>query len=470
MLRTARMSQTYKLMLATAGLLVGLVASTAQAADPWPSDGQNPYNHRYGGNAGPTGSRAYNLTKVWSRSFDSPVVGTPIIADNGGIYVATQNGEVTALRYNDGVKYWGQYIGDRTMGRIEGSVLRRGDIYAVVTTSTGPKLTALDALTGNIKWQAGLGETSRDADACGGPQFSARYNLIIVGLGACKAEREGDKPSVRGAVVAVDATTGMLRWRTSTITTPFATGGGVNSPPIVWDDGNKVFVTTGHAYQSGSLEPYTDSFLRLDLATGAIDAKLQVNQGDTSDNSVQNSVTKRLGFSSPPIAFSIRGVGSYLGAGAEDGKYYIVDPMTMEFMSSTQLTLGEGPAGISAASAFDNTRNAPKRIVTVTSSPSAFFGLDPDAGGTISWAFPGTDVAHRGPISIADNAVWSTSTTGFVDIQYRLDGHLLGRYPLGIPSVGGVSFYKDVAYVAAGAPAGTIPGNPSTGGAVFALK
>src|SRR5581483_2888663 len=144
--------------------------------------------------------------------------------------------------------------------------------------------------------------------------------------------------------------------------------------------------------------------------------------------------------------------------------------LTMQFKSKTQLTAGQGPAGVASSAAFDATRKGGYNVVAVTSSPSVFFGINPNDGST-SWAFPGTDVDHRGPISISQNVIWSTDSAGFADIQFRTDGHLLLRYPLGAPSVGGVSFYKKTAFIAVGAPDGTVGATADPGqGALIALK
>lgn len=450
------------------GLLVLALPAPALAADPWPSDGQNPYNMRNGKDWAPTASRTTkDLVRVWKTTptFDSPVVGTPIIGDNNGVYVATENGEVYGIRRSDGAKYWERTVDfSGTGAQVEGSLLKAGNtIYAVASTRYGAFLTALDALTGNLQWSTQL-DSNRDADSCGGPQHSATHNAVIVGLGACRAERNNASSTMRGAVVSVDATTGAVNWKTSTVSVA-ARGGGVSGTPIVWDGGDKAFVTTGHAY--GAIpDPRTDAFLRLNLTTGAIDGQYEITAGDTSGNSMTD-LNRRMGFTSPPLAFTAKDGKAYMGAGAEDGAFHVVDPLTMTKRSSTPLTAGAGPAGIAAASAWDPLT---QRIIGVTKSPSMYFAIDQGKDGALAWAFPGNDAAHTGPVSVADYGVWSTSTLGFVDIQYKLTGHSVGRYPLGQPSTGGVSFYNNVAYVAVGVPSGAVPGLPNTGGALIALK
>lgn len=447
--------------LAICAALALLVApASAGAADPWPSDGQNPFNTRYGNNWGPAASKSTkDLTTAWVRRFDSPVVGTPLIADNGGVYVATENGEVWGIVRKTGTKYWEQYAG----GKIEGSLLKvGGSVYAVTSTATGAYLVSLDALTGDVKWRTPL-DGNRDADSCGGPQYSATHDAVIVGLGACRADRGHLSSTMRGAVAAVSASSGAGLWKTPLVSAA-ARGGGVTSTPIVWDGGDKVFVTTGPAYGNVP-DPHTDAFLRLDLTTGAIDGQFEVHAGDTTSNSALD-VQKRLGFTSAPLAFAAWDGKAYLGAGAQDGSFYVIDPLTMTKRSATRLAAGGDAAGFATGAAFDKSL---QEIVGVTSSPALYFAIDQGNAGALKWAFPGSDVLHRGPVAVVDNSVWSTDELGFVDIQYRFDGHTLGRYPIGQPSTGGISFYQDTAYVAVGVPSGTFPGAPTTG-ALYAIR
>jgi outer membrane protein assembly factor BamB len=451
---------------ALALVVATLSAGSAFADDPWPSDGQSPYNTRNLLKNAPLSSKATTgLTAIWKRTFDSPVVGTPIVSTNGGVYVATENGEVTGVVQTTGAKYWEQYVGRR----IEGSLLKVGNLVYVVTTDTGGAyLVALDAFTGDVQWRSLL-DPNPGADSCGGPQYSATHNAVIVGLGACLAQRANKATNVRGSLSSVDATTGAVNWHTTTVAAP-ATGGGISGTPIVWDAGDKAFVTTGAA--TGPIpDSHTDAFLRFNLTTGAIDGQFQIHPGDTTSNSSLD-LGKRVGFTAAPLAFTARDHRAYMGAGAGDGSFWIIDPLTMTSPTHTQLAAGQGVAGIPAAAAWDVLS---QQIDGVTADPAVYFALAPSNGG-IDWAFPALDTLHSGPLSVGDLTVWSTDTDGFLDITDSTNGHPLGRYPLGQPSVGGVSFYKRTAYVAVGLPAYSVPqptgGSDSTidTGALIAYK
>src|SRR4051812_9834152 len=225
-------SHVFKLGLAIAALTLAVFAPVAQATDPWPSDSQNAFNWRSTDMGAPWPGQTPQLRKLFEVQVPGAVEGTPIIADNNGVYFGTvagtayvvpqdrsaqgsgtpDNGIVTGAK---GLIFWATYVG----GPIRGSMLKVGDsVYAVANPVDGPRLVAMDPLTGDIKWSTVLddGPGQRGVNSCAGPQYSQAANLIIVGLTDCQGERSGDtsQSQIRGAVVAVDATTGAVRWKT----------------------------------------------------------------------------------------------------------------------------------------------------------------------------------------------------------------------------------------------------------------
>jgi hypothetical protein len=233
--------------------------------------------------------------------------------------------------------------------------------------------------------------------------------------------------------------------------------------PVVWDDGGTTYVTTGHAY-SGN-DPHTDSFLRLTLATGEITGSFQANANDTSSNGIVDP-GKRVGFStSSPMGFAANDWQAYMGAGAGDGKFYIIDSLTMKPRFSVQLAAPGDKAGIPSSAAWNPFT---QQIQGVTQSPATYFGIA-ETQGKLAWVFPANSVLHRGPVSLGGGAIWSADSAGFLDVQDQSNGALIGRYPIGGPSVAGVSFWDHTAVVGVGVPSGTVPGAPSTGG-IYALR
>lgn len=461
--RTAPKSHSRKLALATAGVLASLLAPSAMAADPWPSDGQNSFNWRFSATGAPSASKTPQLRKLYEAQFEGAVSGTPVLGDNNGVYVGTESGTVYGLPQDrnsgqgsgipddgvlagaQGLVFWARYVG----GPVRSSVLKVGNsIYAVANVPNKPRLVAMDALTGQIQWAREL-DNQGGVDSCAAPQYAAASNMVIVGLADCTAERSNSASLVRGSVVAVDAGTGAIAWKTY-LALPGQTGAGVKGTPIVWNAAARVYVATGHAY-GGVAGPYTDSLLQLDLANGAILDSFQAHAGDSSNNALLD-VQKRVGFSSTPIA--VGRTTPYIGAGAQDGRYYLVNAQTMDLVAAPQLALPGDHAGIAASTAWSRMGGENGTIFGATQTPTYYFGINPD-NGALGPVFPSIDLAHSGPVTFSENYLWSATVVGTLDIHSPVDGHLVWRVPIGTPTVGGVSVAKDRVFVALGLPGGT---------------
>jgi polyvinyl alcohol dehydrogenase (cytochrome) len=408
------------------------------------------------------------MRKLFEVQVPGAVEGTPIIADNNGVYFGTVAGTAYVVPQDrsaqgsgapdggivtgaKGLIFWATYVG----GPIRGSMLKVGDsVYAVANPIDGPRLVAMDPLTGDIKWSTVLddGPGQRGVNSCAGPQYAQSANLIIVGLTDCQGERSGDtsNSTIRGAVVAVDATTGAVRWKS--YTTPFGTtGAGVHGTPAVWDNQSKVYVVTGHAY-NGVAGPYTDSILQLDLATGSI---LKSFQSHAGDNGASGPVDPQhaVGFTSTPIL--VGRTVPYVGVGGDDGKYYLVNALTMQQVAATQVQLPGNKLGIVNGSAWGMFKGTGKNgtIFGMTQTPSYFFGINPENGG-ISPIFPSASGLPGGPVTLSHDYVWQANLGGTLDLYSADDGHVAWRIPVGTPTTSGVSFYQERAFVALGIPGG----------------
>lgn len=429
-----------------AAALASAFAPVAMAVDPWPSEGANPFNSRYGGGGAPT-TKA-NLKQLWSqRGLDGDVLGTPILTEPGYVYVGTTRGVVYALSRSNGAIIWARNVG----GPIRGSLLSaNGSIFAVASTTGSPKLVSLHPVDGTIKWTTQL-DSQRDADAYASPQYSAAKNLVYVGTCACGADDSGRNTTFVGQVAAVNATSGALVWRQAL---PVGgTGAGVRGAAAVYDGINRLFVGTGHAY-SGTSVTNIDSIVALDTGTGQILGRFQIRADDVIANSALDP-TKRQGFTTSVNGLAIGGV-TYIGAGARNGVYYAIDPVSMAKKYEALAGTGVAGGGILAPAAY-----GANRVYGVTSAPTIFFGLN--STGAFAFRFPGTAPYAHGPITFSRNSLWSTDEAGFLDVHDYKTGALQGRTALGVPTVGGVSVYKGVAYVVLGMGTGT-------GGGVMALK
>jgi polyvinyl alcohol dehydrogenase (cytochrome) len=437
-------------------LLGALTVAPASQAD-WPQDGHDIFNLRLNKSEGPTASRAPTLSKVWQKSFDGDITGTPVVLNNKFLYVGTHNAVVTAVARDNGFTLWSRFVG----GAVPGSVLHfNNTIYANVSRVGAPRLVALDPLTGDTKFST-IVDTQADSDAWASPNYSAEHNLIYVASGASKAE-DDRKVGVRtrGSVTAVDATSGAVVWKTFLVPSG-RNGAGVRGTPLVIPAYKRLYVATDHAY-SGTAHPTTDAIVGLELydedgdsILGEVVGSHQIKADDVAENSSLD-LTKRVGFTvAPNVVAPIGGIYP-VTAGAGDGRVYAVNPLTFERMWEQPVGVGSSNGGVVGSGAWDGAR-----IHGTTTVPTAFWGLR--GTGAIAYAFPGTDPLHYGAVSIGRGVGFSADSAGFLDSFDPATGRVLGRAPLGLPSIGGVSVATDKVFAAVGTGRGT-------GGAVAAFR
>lgn len=433
-----------------AAIATALTLAPASLANIWPTDGQNAYNQRFVRSGGPTGSRAQNgLVKVWERRTGGDVRGTPILAI-GGVFAGSTDGTVYAYLQKTGQLYWAQYIG----GPVYSSPLyvkhseTEHTIYAIASKLRDTRLVAMDAYTGTVKWSTRV-DNQQDSVGYASPAYSAEKNLVYVATCPCKAEENNTVSNTRGTISAVDATSGALIWKHFTAGTTQG-GVGISGTPLVADSIDRLYVATGHAYLSPSVN--ANSVVALDTATGNPLGQFQARSDDASRNDNVLDPLRKQGYVSPTIA-----AGEQLGIGSKDGNFYLFDPFSLALEAKTQVGAGNSHGGVIGGAAYDGAR-----IYGSASTPSLFWALQRNTGALL-WAFPSDDPTRYGPVSVSAGVVWNTNTLGFLEARSVGNGNLLNRYPLAAPSTGGVSVFGGYVYAAIGT-------SRNTGGGVAAFK
>ncbi len=219
---------------------------------------------------------------------DSGVLtATPLVAGDT-VYVQDMLSNVYALDRATGSLRWEHRFDAGTPGP-NGLALGYGRIYG----STDSVAFALNAATGRLAWQhllVGRVETFVDIPP-------------VVANGLVYTATVGYTPGSRGALYALDAQTGTVRWRFDTIRGPWrfpqeAGGGGAWAPAAVDGEGRVYFGTAnptpwggsprrpnGGAFPGPAL--FTDSLLVLDGATGRLLWYDQVTPHDVRDHDFQ---------------------------------------------------------------------------------------------------------------------------------------------------------------------------------------
>jgi quinohemoprotein ethanol dehydrogenase len=325
--------------------------------------------------------------------------GTPLVW-NDTIYGITNWSVVFALDARTGKQLWrwDPEVNQTTVrpklccGIVNrGLAISNGVILAPVIDG---RLTALDARTGEVKWEARLGYPQNWISITMAPRVAG--NKVVIGVAG------GDHP-VRGFFDAYDIETGRRAWRFYTVPGDPAKGyeddtqrqagktwGGEywkgGGGGAVWDgmtydpDLNLIYVGTGNAEPwvqkfrgaTGLDNLYTCSILAVDVNTGKLKWHYQVVPNDNWDyDAVQQLML---------VDLNIKGrARKVLMQASKNGFFYVLDRATGELLSA------EPFVQVSWAKGIDLKTGRPMVI------PEAFYDktpitLFPTAGGAHNWA------------------------------------------------------------------------------------
>ena len=271
----------------------------------------------------PTGKAAAGVSGVGS------FAAAPIVV-NGVVYLQDLDANVYAISLTTGKLRW-EYsvnVAEKTGPGPDGVAVADGVVYGDSSTT----VFALNAATGKVIW-------TDDALLTSG-QGSFEIQPQVSGGRVYLASAYGSGPG-GGVLLALNASSGKLLWRFSTLTGGQGLGvaslglgsGGAWETPLVGSDGSVTF-GIGNPYQSigdainhPSRLLYTDSEVNLDAATGKLRWYYQAVPNDFKDHDMQAS----------PIATTVGGIPAIIGS----GKMGIVYAMN----ASTGALLWKTPVG-----------------------------------------------------------------------------------------------------------------------------
>src|SRR3954471_334392 len=258
------------MMLAAVTATVAVALPSAARAD-WPFYGHDLANTRNAGDEGPSRDQVGSLAPAWT--FDSPTgdfSGTPAVS--GGVVVAGDyGGHVYALDAVSGKQLWSKDVGApvTASAAIDADA---GAVYVPVARIARPHLVALGLRDGATRWDTVLADQP-DSSVFGSPVFWD--GSIYIGTSG----PNNDDSRARGSLVALEQSTGAVRWQTFTVP-PGSDGAAVWSTPAIDPATGRLYVGTGNNYH----EPTTDTgdaVLAFDSATGRIVGRYQATPGDS---------------------------------------------------------------------------------------------------------------------------------------------------------------------------------------------
>jgi outer membrane protein assembly factor BamB len=215
-------------------------------------------------------------------TFSGVDTAAPVVSGDT-VYLQDMDSDVFALDRETGHVLWRTRFRRRSPGP-NGVVVAGDRVYGNTDRSTF----ALDAATGAVVWVRRLTTPAQPIDvppvAAGGLVYTSTVGL---------------PPGGKGAIVALDAATGAVRWRFSTVrgrwVVPREAGGGGLWWPVSVDGAGRVYAGNANPYPWGGTPQhpnggaylgsalYTDSLLVLDGATGRLAWYDQVIPHDVRD-------------------------------------------------------------------------------------------------------------------------------------------------------------------------------------------
>jgi polyvinyl alcohol dehydrogenase (cytochrome) len=424
-------------------------------------DSTNTRNQPFERKIGPV--NVSHLALKWARPI--PIAGdvsaTPAVV-NGAVYFGDFRGMLWKLDAETGAEVWSHKVPEYTTAEGEDPTRHTGDyartspslagntlVVGVIKGSTavpGPNMLGIDATTGALRWKTQIHPDSHAA-MTGSPVLVG--DIVITGVSANGASAPATA-TFRGAIVALNAKTGAILWRTYSlpdnvgIPTGYA-GATMFAPPAVDVANGLVFGTFGQTYRKpatvdecnarpdGSFDKceekgaYWKSIVAFDLKTGEPQWSYRVQgheQWVRACGSQPLTVTWcpaesdgekwDLGGSGPNV-MRLR-IGRHwrdvVGIGAKSGVYTLLDAKTGKFIWNTLIGPGGDQGGMNWGTAFDghriyapitNHHHIPYQLTQngLTSGPfvtgGSWAALDPETG-KILWqtADPG-QITLTGP-------------------------------------------------------------------------
>ena len=419
--------------------------------------------------AGITAEQTPKLVLKWAFGFPNAnsARALPTIA-GGRVFVGSISGTVYALDAKSGCTIWTYQAkaGVRTgvvIGRPGGS-----GRYAAYFGDGKANAYAVDAATGAEIWTRAV-DDHRAANITGTPTlYEGRLYVPVSSI----EEATGASPtyeccSFRGSVVALDAATGSLVWKTYTIAAeakPIGknaggvtrwgpSGAGVWSAPTIDAKRHLVYAATGNMYTEPQ-QATSDAIMAFDLDTGAVKWTAQVTDKDVFIVGCGGPLGGAVGpncptpselgpdfdFGQSPMLVTLRGGRDILVAGQKSGLGWAFDPDKRGAVL-WQYRAGKGSAlgGLEWGSATDG-ENAYFAVSDVLGStqPGGLHAVKL-ASGERAWMAPppatpkcgaarGCNAAILAAITVIPGVVFTGANDGAIRAFATTDGSLLWEY------------------------------------------
>ncbi len=497
----------------------------------WPMYGQNVCNTRGGVASDPITTKTASKLKVkWTYKAAGDISATPAVV-GGQLYVPDWGGNLTRIDTATGTVVWSKGVGD-ILGLGGGTATDAGTddatpppdmsgtraysspvsrttpivadgnvIFTMGSAQASATIAAVDKDTAELKWRTSL-EAQLTALVTSSPALDG--DTIYIGVSSGEEIAAAIIPgypccNFRGSVVALSATTGMIKWKTYMIEdsvyfksdhTTAAGYSGVaiwSGTPTIDRNRGLVYVTTGNNYSMPKNAPspppagdHVESIVALDKNTGEIvwSSRMVAKEGDVW--TLNNMSGPDYDFGCAANLFQVTtdaGVQDVLGAGQKSGIYWAISPSEKgKVLWKNQVGPGGHLGGIHWGAAVDE-QHVYVGVNDPTGGAYTMGGSGPQAGKKTSvgsWAAldritgktvwqianpamtaPLNGGSVNGPLAVVNGVVFA----GSMDAQgmmYAIDGAtgtILWKYASGAAVYSGPAIVDGVVYWGAGYPA-----------------
>jgi polyvinyl alcohol dehydrogenase (cytochrome) len=493
-----------------AAALAASVVTTGQ----WPVAGQNLNDtHFQAAEHKISPASVTTLAPKWTLTTTGNVAATPTVYD-GVVYASDMGGTLWAVDASSGQPLWSHPIasytgvpGDlsRTSPAAYNDEIITGDGWVVGPNTGGARVFAVNSQNGKLLWSTKVDSFAASIITSSPVVYGGVAYLGISSNEELLTAQPGYQCCVfRGAVVALNAGTGQILWKTYTLPSNnngsdtnlpgYYSGNSVwGSSPVIDPVRGLLYIGTGNNYtvpagvctapgQTGCTAPaaddYVDSILALNLDNGAV---AWADHTLTSDEfTVAAPFGPDFDFGTAPNLFTttnpVTGLPEQLlGIGQKSGFYWAVDPRTGKVAWSTQVGPGGVAGGIEWGSATDGrhvyvaeadsnhlsyTLGGSGPYAGQTTTGGSWAALDA-ATGKIIWQTPDPQTAvDLGFVSAANGVVYAGSNAGTGQNMYALDaatGNILWGFASGGAVISGAAVVNGTVYWGSGYYNSTCP-------------
>jgi polyvinyl alcohol dehydrogenase (cytochrome) len=395
------------------------------------------------------------LALKWAFAFPSSTRARSQPAILGGEVIAgSEDGTVWALEQETGCLRWSFQAGGEVRTGITvrpWSAVKGRDQVIGYFTDLFARAYALDLVTGKLVWTVKVDE---HPSATGTAQPTLYGDRLYVPVSSIETVPAADPTyaccSFRGSVVALNAMTGAIEWRTYSIPdAPKETGRNKIGTPILSPSGAPIwtsptvdsrrgllYVGTGENYSTPSNDT-SDAVLALEIATGRIRWSFQGTRGDAWNLACMPFVSDKtncpvengpdLDFGSPPALLRVDG-RDVLVAGQKSGVIWGLDPASGKLLWQRKLGRGGNQGGEHFGLAAEGRRafipisDFDDKMLPVSEARPGLYALDARSGDLL-WSTPAPGDGCQGKVDC--NTGISQAITAIPGIVFA--GHMDGR-------------------------------------------